>query len=604
MMGSYMQLHKNIQEKHRTILLISLAYSFGERLEKETRNIQIGILYLGTVLKNNGYRVKLLYSDYPDIESIVEKVKKERVFIVGFYTNTDNIYRCIRCARVLKRTFSDIIIIMGGPHATVMDMDILEREESIDLIVRGEGENILLEIVRFYFEGYGKLKNIKGITYREKEKKFSNSSASFIDDLDSLPLPDIDLLEDEQLKMTSILYPRIITGRGCPFKCAFCHEGFHGGTYRIRSATNVLQEVDYYLNKGKVRYILFLDDTFTVNPRRTIEICRGLRERSKEGTNFVWFAEGRVDLLARYPRLIYEMSLAGLAILQLGVECSEEKVLNLYQKNITLEQIEKVVTCCVDAMLPGISINFIIGGPMESIGLYEKNLDFIRKLMKIAPGMINVSATLLAPYPGTRIMKYPEKFGLKIIDSECKTGLSHKTCFCESEYLNEYELTNLRENFDRAVREIMLEVSKEITPAIIETNFALKSFGINTTWLDFFSGDIGIKRFFDLKYYESIISPCQVKEEDFLKYYPIRSYPLRYNDENLLLLDKFYGQKTLDKIDTALYDLSSGKRNVEEILKLAEENIFKGLRSDEIYKRIKDFYKRMEDLHAIIFARV
>jgi len=595
------KLNKKFNKDSEYILLMSLGYSYGLNFEKDSSNVQMGILYLGTVLKQKGYKVSLLYSDYPDIEGIVEQMKGEKVSIVGFYTTTENIYRCIRCARLLKRMCQDIVIIMGGPHASVMDINILETENTIDLIVRREGENILLEIVRF-LEGYGKVENIKGITFRDKGKILRNPDAPFIDNLDSLPVPDRDLLK-EPLRSFDILFPRIITGRGCPFKCAFCHEGFHGGTYRMRSSENVLQEVDYLVKRGKINYIRFLDDTFTVNPKRTLQICKGLREMSKEGREFVWFAEGRADILSRYPRLIYEMSLAGLGVLQIGVECAEEKILDLYQKNITLKQIEQVVRICSDALVPCISINFILGGPLESMEIYKKNLDFIRKLTKIAPGKLNISYSLLVPFPKTRIMEKPEQFGLKLIDPECKTGMTNETCFCESEFLNEYEITNIARDFDRDLLKIMSEHGKNISPEIIRENFSLRSYGIETPWFNLFSTDSGLKRFFNLRYYRINHLPSSV-EGDFLEYYPLRTYPLNCNKDNLIFLDKVYGKVILDKVDSELYLLSSGKRTVKEIFKIAKEKLFSRLPPEEIYKKLKDFYLRMEDLQAVIFSKI
>jgi len=448
-----MSFNKNIQ----SILLIYTGYSDGIHPEDDVQVIQLGILYLGTVLKQHGYKVKILNTYYPDTEKISQEIKNENINIVGFYTTTENIYRCLRCAGELKSNSPDVLIIMGGPHASIKDIDILEEEKSVDIIIRKEGEYTLLEVVKCYSLLSKNLRNIKGITYRKDNKILRNPDRPLIENLDSIPLPDRDLLS-ESLRSFDITYPRIITGRGCPFSCAFCYEGFSGSKYRMRSAENVLSEIDYLLKRGNVKYIRFMDDTFTISPLRTLKICRGLRERREKG--FLWFAEGRVDILAKHPDLIYEMSMAGLVNLHIGVECADQKTLDIYKKNITLEQVEKVVKTCCKAQIPLISMNFILGGPVDSKEVYYKNLDFIKKLMKLAPGRLQITSALLIPFPGTKISNHPEKYGLNIIDPLCKTGITNETCYCETEFLNKYELIRMKRNFDMEVDKIIIETSR------------------------------------------------------------------------------------------------------------------------------------------------
>ena len=596
-------MEKYMQSNKKNILLISLGYNDGSNLEEETCFVQLGILYLATVLKNNGYSPDVIFSDYPDVSSIIERIKKENICLTGFYTTTENIYRSIKCGKILKEAFPEMKIILGGPHATVMDEKILEKEETVDLIVRHEGEEAIIELAKFYISNEGSLKDIKGLTYREDSKIIKNSDRPFIKELDKLPIPDRDLLE-EPIKSFAKIFPRIITGRGCPFQCAFCAQGMAGNKYRMRSAENVLKEVDYLLSRGPVRYIRFLDDTFIVNPGRTRKICRGLREKSEEGKNFMWFAEGRVDVLSKHPRIIYEMSLAGLANIQIGVECAHQSTLDLYKKNIKLEEVEKVVRICADALIPSISINFILGGPFETDEIYKKNMDFIKKLIKIAPGRVNITSSLLVPFPGTMIKKEPEKFGLRIIDSDCITGMTNETCFCETEELDKYELTNIKRNFLRDVRKIMIEASKDVPFHIVSQNFSMKFYGIITPWHLLFLDDIGVKRYFNLKLHSGYFSIDEVPEKILPDFYATRTYPLNYNEEKLVTLEKIYGTEVLHSVTGKLYELSSGKRKVKNIVKIMQKEFFKDMTLEETHKEIIKHYRALEKLQAIIFSKV
>ena len=594
---------KKFNKKKDSFLFIATGYSDGLNTEEETSFVQLGLLYLGTVLKEHNYRAKIMSTYYPDTDYIKEKIKKENIKIVGFYTTTENIYRSFNCARILKKACPYILIIMGGPHASVMDAAILEKEEYIDLIVRKEGENTIVALAELWFEGTGDLENIKGITYRKNNLIHSAPDAPFIEDLDSLPIPDRDLLE-EPLKSFDKIYPRMITGRGCPFECAFCYEGFSGSNYRFRSAENILDEIDYLMKRDNIKYVRFMDDSFTARPSRTYRVCKGLKERAEKGKSFVWFAEGRVDVLAKNPRLIYEMSLAGLVNLHIGVECADEKVLDIYKKNITLEQIETVVSTCAKAEIPVISVNFIIGGPLESEEIYKKNLAFVKKLMNIAPGRIHVTSSILVPFPGTRIRKEPEKFGLNIIDPDCKSGTSNETCFAETENLNKYDLVRYKRNFDREVSKIIIEMADIIPREVIMQHFNLQFCGIKTELLKLLSFDMGIRKFLNLKAHKSYLSLDEIDKKNIFDFCPSVLYPLNYNEDNLIILDKLQGAKFLNPEDTQLYELSSGKMSFKEISDIAKEKIFSEMEEEEVYKKIIDFYRRIDKDYAVIFSRV
>jgi len=584
--------------------LISTGYSYGINQEEESNFIQLGLLYLGTVLKKKGYKVKILCTYYPDIDEIKETIKNENIRIVGFYTTTENIYRCFNCASVLKEEFSPIKIIMGGPYATAMDKAILEEEESVDLIVRGEGENTISELAEFFFEGTGELENIKGITYRKDGDISSNPDRPFIEDPDIIPIPDRDLLE-EPLRSFDRIYPRITTGRGCPFKCAFCYEGSSGSRYRFRSPENVLKEIDYLMERGDLKYIRFMDDTFTAKPGRTLKICKGLRDRSEGGKKFVWFAEGRVDILSKNPRLIYEMSMAGLVNLHIGVECADQRVLDIYRKNITLEQIETVVKISADALIPIISMNFIIGGPLESEEIYKKNLAFVKKLMEIAPGRIFVTSALLVPFPGTQIREFPEKFGLSIIDHECKMGMTNETCYAETENMNKYELIKYKRKFDREVDRLFVEMSNNIPRDVIFQHMGLQYYSIKSNLWHILSFDVGIRKFFNLISHKTYFTLDDIIDrKDILDFCPTATYLLNYNKDNLVFFPKLYGEEVLDPIESQLYEYSSGKFTFREIIDIAKEKIFKEESPEEVYRKIIDFYRRIDKFYAIIFARV
>jgi len=132
----------------------------------------------------------------------------------------------------------------------------------------------------------------------------------------------------------------------------------------------------------------------------------------------------------------------------------------------------------------------------------------------------------------------------------------------------------------------------------------LPFYGIRSYWQYLLSYDPGIRRFFNWRLHKLYYYINEIKQEEILDFYPTRTYNLNYNDENLILLDKLYGQELLDPCESKLYEISSGKISFREIIQLGKEKIFSELPEDEVYKKVLDFYIKMEKLCAVIFAKI
>ncbi|MEQ8170515.1 MAG: hypothetical protein ABRQ38_16630, partial [Candidatus Eremiobacterota bacterium] len=126
----------------------------------------------------------------------------------------------------------------------------------------------------------------------------------------------------------------------------------------------------------------------------------------------------------------------------------------------------------------------------------------------------------------------------------------------------------------------------------------------DSQWATLLSSDRGIKRFINLKLHEAYFAMDEINEQDILNYYPVRTYPLVYDDKNRVIFYKIYGKEILNDTDSRLYEYSSGKRTFGEILNMAKEQLFKELSSEEVYKRVKDFYVTVDKLYGIIFSKI
>ena len=146
----------------------------------------------------------------------------------------------------------------------------------------------------------------------------------------------------------------LLTGCDYPFTYAFCHEGSHIHNVRFRSPENVLAEIDAYIAAHPEEdelYLLFVDDTFTLNCERLQKICVGLKARAQK-VHLRWFCEGHIHTLFIHPEMIDLLADAGLQRLQLGIEAETQKVLTAYGKHTTLDEIREVLRHARDAGIP------------------------------------------------------------------------------------------------------------------------------------------------------------------------------------------------------------------------------------------------------------
>jgi radical SAM superfamily enzyme YgiQ (UPF0313 family) len=360
----------------------------------------LGLLYMATLLNEQGAETSILdqpaknYSNQETVEWII----REDPDIVGFSgLSTSGKNAALMSTQVKKRN-PNISIVFGGPYATFNSKRVLTKYPSVDIVVKGEGESTIIELVDV-LESSRPLKGVDGITYREGNFLVSTPDRRLLEDLDSLPFPDRRLLDGEyhsEISGVNIAvnkFTSVISSRGCPYRCRFCScTKLCKGRWRARSVDNTLEELHYLASEGFKQFI-FVDDCFTLVPKRTIEICVRMR---KEGLDFEWICEGRVDRNSN--KIMKELSRAGCKILYLGIESANQRILNYYQKMITPQQSLEAVKRARKAGIDLIIGTFILGAPDETREEIKNTLDFAKKLDIDIPQF-----HVLGVYPGTDI---------------------------------------------------------------------------------------------------------------------------------------------------------------------------------------------------------
>lgn len=349
----------------------------------------LGIAYIAAVLETDGVEVKII--DAPAVEMDYEAIGKEVMNyspdVVAITSVTPTLPSALKVAQMAKEAHPVALVILGGYHPTFTYQELL-KYDFIDLVVRGEGEYTMLELVRTLRRG-GDLRNVKGIA----TENFTTSIRPVIDDLDTLPFPARHLLPMEDYKMMNMKLPigTLISGRGCPYQCSFCaSSAMHGHKLRLRSSGSVVDEMEHLVNDHNAEMLAFMDDTFCLNKKRINDICDDIKERKFDN---YWGCTARVDTISE--ELLTKMKDAGCITLFLGVESADQQSLNQINKNITISKIKKTFELTKKLGVRTIA-SVVLGMPGDTRKSIENTIKFVKKL---EPNYAIFS--LATPYPGT-----------------------------------------------------------------------------------------------------------------------------------------------------------------------------------------------------------
>jgi len=349
----------------------------------------LGLAYIAAVLETGGVEVKIIDApavdmDFDDIKRELERFSPDLVAITAV---TPTIDIALNVAEISKKACPGALIVLGGYHPTFTYSKLLEND-FIDLVVLGEGEYTMLEIVQALEKG-ADLRNVKGIA----GKGFQTLPRDVTVDLDSIPFPARHLLPMDDYKIMHMKLPigTLISGRGCPYHCSFCaSSAMHGHKLRLRSSKNVVDEMEHLVEDHDAEILAFMDDTFTLNKQRVYDICDDLKERKIDN---YWGCTARVDTIS--DDLLKKMTDAGCITLLLGVESADQQSLDEINKNITIDRIRKTFELTKKHGVRTIA-SVVLGMPGDTRKSINNTIRFVKSLK---PNYAIFS--LATPYPGT-----------------------------------------------------------------------------------------------------------------------------------------------------------------------------------------------------------
>ena len=368
----------------------------------------LGIGYLAAVLEKNQYEVDVIDCQALKLtdREYRSEISKRHPDIVGITSTTLTYKSALQTAKITKEVCPNCLTILGGCHATFWDDKALQECSHLDIIVRKEGENTMLEIAEKMKAGEA-FHNILGITYRDKQEIIRNADRQYIENLDELPFPAHHLFPLESIrKYGKNIFP-VMASRGCVYACNFCTAvKMFGRKHRVRNPKNVVDEIEFLQKTYGAELFTFYDDTFTINQLRTNEICDEIKKRKLK---IKWDCETRVDMVTK--ELLFKMRDAGCYAIWFGVESGSQRVIDFMGKGFTLDQAVRAFKWAKEAGLMVVA-HVILGFPGET---RESAWETVKLVEKLNPD--DVGYYIATPYPGTPMYDYVEKMGwLKVHD--------------------------------------------------------------------------------------------------------------------------------------------------------------------------------------------
>jgi len=351
----------------------------------------LGLLYLSAYLKAQGHEVRVLHLDAIRLmdEGVAEVMKSFSPRIVGLSAITAEADSLHALAALSKAVLPGVLVIAGGAYPSGYDEECLS-DSNIDIVARGEGEITLAEVIGRIGRGED-LTGVGGLSRRGGGGAIIREpDRPFISDLDDLPMPDWDAVNRDMYSMfvphTPLLYGKrylgILTSRGCPYKCVFCHA-IMGKCFRAHSVSRVVSEIEFLCRNYGAERIEVLDDTFNLDRERAFAIFSELKNRNLPVK--IYICGIRADLLD--AAMIDAMASAGVVYVGMGIESASPATQAAIGKNLDLE---KVRANCELLARRGIftTASFLLGLPGETVADCVRTLWFASTL-KVHTAMIS-----------------------------------------------------------------------------------------------------------------------------------------------------------------------------------------------------------------------
>ena len=423
-----------------------------EALEKDRHSgiymYPYSLLFLQNYLVLNNIESEIIDLYWQKEDELFNAIKQVERPIIGITAQSHSILKAIGLVQQIKKINQNSFIIVGGNFFTHTHIDVLNRFENIDVVVRGEGEITLLKLVTAIHnnESFG---SIDGITYRlngtlqvNNDRKTEMDIEQFALQYDKLPLIERfseGILMRNYEKENYRSFP-VFLGRGCSRRCSYCEYNLF--KYRVRKIPDILKEIDYLIETYGAEYFTFADPSFCERKKFVKEFCEILIEKYP---NIKWSCEARVDT----PTEILElMAKAGCISVDFGLESGSEKVLKAIKKDIDLNKTLEYAKTCKRLNIRS-HMFLMVSLPDEQ---KEDALQTYKVCKELSPYVTSISLGVTQILPGTALEQVAFEKGIlpKNFSYYDKSYYHSYTQFCDSNvplYLEHLDIDFIEEFF-------------------------------------------------------------------------------------------------------------------------------------------------------------
>ncbi len=390
------------------------------------------LMYLAAVAEQEGLEAKIVdYSQGGDLEKDLREFKPD--YLVANVA-TPTFKNDISVMTIAKEICPDIVTIAKGAAFLTVAFEVMYFQKDLDIIICGEPEETLKEIVRG-----NPFESIKGIYYRDDIRVKFTGARPFIEDLDNLPFPARHLVDNNLYRRpdNNKVQAVIKVSRGCPFHCFFClATPVSGAKVRKRSPENIVAEIRECVEKYGITNFVFWSDIFNIDKEWTLDLCQKIID---SGLNITWSANTRADTADE--EMAQKMYESGCRLVSIGVESGSQEMLDKIGKKITLDDVRLTVKIFKKA---GIKIYnyFVIGLPWEDEDTVEDTIDFAIELDSDF-----ISFYTATPLPGTRFYDYAK--ANRLIDSDTSFSSAYFYPSVNTHYLSKDKVFELHKKAEK-----------------------------------------------------------------------------------------------------------------------------------------------------------
>ena len=306
------------------------------------------------------------------LDGNVEKITANSLFaeIRGFAANLvvintgfPSISYDMDVAKKVKESFPSVIVVAFGVYFTMLGKEALVRYPFLDFAISGEPEETFSQLGAALARGEKQFDDVAGILYKKGDEIRLTPPRALTPDLDDIAHPDRSLLKNDRYRLphNNKVYTLVNTARGCPYRCTFCIAGgYYGGAVRRHSIGYILDELRQCMHLHGIKEFLFWEEAFTLDKKYVLDFCRALTD---DGLSIRWAATTRAGSLD--DDIVSAMKKAGCYLVGLGIESSNQSILDRARKQQTPGDVKRAVALCKKYGIATMG-HFIFGLPGET----------------------------------------------------------------------------------------------------------------------------------------------------------------------------------------------------------------------------------------------